>query len=677
MGLTWKLGIVDGASGPTQRARESLVRYRAELARVQRSPATLFGGATELRTQQRIAAAVAGAQQRVATQRERIAAREMAAQTRRAAQLAALSRRNELSFARMFTGTRANAGSSSWGFRAWGQDAAFAEQRLRQYRQTQAATIADLSQVAMIGGALTGVATGITVAFGAVVAQISGMVYQLGRGLLGMVAFREGALTTFRTMSGARTAGGRERDAGAQFRWAQQLARETPLDEQGVIASMQQASTAGFRGRQQRQAVLAAADVGAANPNDITAASRYLRAIGQIQSRGRLQAEELNQLGEVGVGRQEIYASLARQLGLRETGPALSRRIDQMMRGGQITGSQGVQAAQDAVRTRFSGGGELGSFARSQGQTLGGTLSNLEGAVFGFVTSIERLEQLPGIVALKSTLNAVAAALNGSSPAGRRLQGVLVTLINSAGRLFDRYLRPERVEAFFSAIADYAPVLIQLVQTFGSGFLEGLQVGLGPLLQLFQEAAAGPEGLRQWVGVVGLFGRALGWVAGFAIRLTSALVMVSTAVVTMVSTMAEAFEWLTSMPGQLVDGLINGLREAWPRLVEELTSLAAALPDPVRTVLGIHSPSRVFAELGRYTAQGFAVGLDSGAPTIDRAMGAMTSPTVDLSGMRGGNQISITLHVDGGREDLAQRIREELSDLFVDLFERGALAGGS
>lgn len=673
MALTWSLGIEDGVSAPANRARDALVRYRAELARLQKSSG-LLGAPGELATQQKIARAVFDVQLRQVAALQKAQAKAAAMDLRRQQDLGAYAQRNANIIGRLFS---QSGPSGSWGFRAWGKDTEAATARLEQYRRTQAATIGDMSTMASIGGTVLTVATAITAAFAAIAVQLASVVARLGEGLLRMVAFREGALTTFRTMSGASTAGGRERDSVRQFAWAQQLARETPLDEQGVISSMQQASTAGFRGGAQRRAVLAAADVGAANPNDSTAASRYLRAIGQIQSRGRLQAEELNQLGEVGVGRQDIYQSLGRQLGLRETGTALSRRIEQMMRAGRITGAQGVQAAQDAVQTRFSGGGALGSFARSQGQTLGGTLSNLESSVFGLVTSIQGLENLPGIVAVKNTLNAVASALNGSSPAGRRLQGVLVMVINTAGRLFDRYLRPERVEGFFGAIADYAPVVLELVQSFGGGFLEGLQSGLGPLMALFREASAGPGGLRQWVGTVREFGRALGWVVGFAIRITTAFFGVSAALVVMIADMGRAFEWLTGLPGQMVDGMIQGLREAWPRLVEELTSLAASLPGPVRTVLGIHSPSRVFAELGQYTAQGFAVGLDAGAPQINDAMGAMTAPTVDLSGLRGGGpSITIEVNVTGGGDDLAAQIRAELSDLFADLFERGALAGG-
>lgn len=668
MGLSWHLDIEDGVSAPAARARDALVRYRAELARIQRSNG-LVGAPSEVSAQQKIARAVFDVQMRQVAQLQKARAAAAAAEQRQQQSLSAYAQRNAGLLSRAFS---ASGTSGSWGFRAWGKDTEFAQQRLEQYRRTQASTIVDMHQMAGIGRTLATTAVQITAAFAAFAVALTAMAVQLGRGLLQMVAFREGALTTLRTMSGARTEGGRTRDSERQFAWAQQLARETPLDERGVIETMQQSATAGFRGRQQRQTVLAAADVGAGNPNDTTAASRYIRAIGQIRSRGRLQSEELNQLGEVGVGRQEIYDSLARQLNIHETGTARNRRIEQMMQRRQITGEQGVQAAQEAVNARFGGRG-LGNFARSQGQTLLGTLSNLDSALSGFVTSIQGIEQTPGILAIKATLNAIASALSGATPAGQRLQRTLVMITNSVGALFARYLNPERIDRFFNSLADVMPLVMTLVQVFGSGFLAGLAQGLGPLMQMFN---ADPGNMQVMVDLARDLGSSLGVIVGVAARLTAAVGIGLTGITMLVGSVLGAVTWFIDLPRQIVDGLIQGFHEEWGRLVADVEGLSAMLPESVRRVLGIHSPSRVFAELGMYTAQGFAVGLDAGTSQITDAMGAMTAPTVDLAGLRGGNSITIEVNVNGGGEGLAAEIRAELSDLFADLFERGALAGG-
>lgn len=59
----------------------------------------------------------------------------------------------------------------------------------------------------------------------------------------------------------------------------------------------------------------------------------------------------------------------------------------------------------------------------------------------------------------------------------------------------------------------------------------------------------------------------------------------------------------------IVDGIWNSLSAGWTALVAKVQGLAALLPEAVKTVLGIHSPSRVFAEIGGHTMAGLEQGL--------------------------------------------------------------------
>nr|WP_269450683.1 phage tail tape measure protein [Stenotrophomonas sp. MMGLT7] len=62
----------------------------------------------------------------------------------------------------------------------------------------------------------------------------------------------------------------------------------------------------------------------------------------------------------------------------------------------------------------------------------------------------------------------------------------------------------------------------------------------------------------------------------------------------------------------LVSGLIDGISERWTAAKKLVTNIGASLRDSFKSVLGIHSPSRVFAQLGSYTMQGLARGLQAG-----------------------------------------------------------------
>lgn len=68
----------------------------------------------------------------------------------------------------------------------------------------------------------------------------------------------------------------------------------------------------------------------------------------------------------------------------------------------------------------------------------------------------------------------------------------------------------------------------------------------------------------------------------------------------------------TGFGGMLIDGLIVGIKNAFPGVTSLLGKLAAHIPEPIRKALGIHSPSRVFAELGGFTMQGLEKGLLGG-----------------------------------------------------------------
>lgn len=62
----------------------------------------------------------------------------------------------------------------------------------------------------------------------------------------------------------------------------------------------------------------------------------------------------------------------------------------------------------------------------------------------------------------------------------------------------------------------------------------------------------------------------------------------------------------------LLDGLIQGIKSKVGAVKDAISGAAGGAIDWFKEKLGIHSPSRVFAELGQFTMQGFAGGLDRG-----------------------------------------------------------------
>lgn len=65
----------------------------------------------------------------------------------------------------------------------------------------------------------------------------------------------------------------------------------------------------------------------------------------------------------------------------------------------------------------------------------------------------------------------------------------------------------------------------------------------------------------------------------------------------------------TDFGGMLMDGLVNGITAGLGRVKDAITGAGSAAIDWFKQKLGIHSPSRVFAQLGGYTMQGYGQGL--------------------------------------------------------------------
>ncbi len=71
---------------------------------------------------------------------------------------------------------------------------------------------------------------------------------------------------------------------------------------------------------------------------------------------------------------------------------------------------------------------------------------------------------------------------------------------------------------------------------------------------------------------------------------------------------------------EIIDGLFQGITNAWGRMIEKFKNLVALLPDVVKKILGIASPSKVFAAIGEQSMAGLALGFEAGAGAATGAL---------------------------------------------------------
>lgn len=581
---------------------------------------------------------------------------------------------------------------------------------------------AGASATAALGLGLAGGAFGAAGAFLSMASSAVGLVASLSESVLQMIAFREASISTLRMM-----AGGNAAVAAEQYQFARQFARETPLDTQQVLELQAQVSTAGFRGQQNRDVVLAGADVGAANPNDATAASRYVRAVSQIRNAGRVRAQEMNQLGEVGIGRRDLLLALGRQAnvqrGTGESDTAFIARLGQMQESGRFTGEQGVAAAQDVVRQRS--GGTLGAYSRSQGETLLGTLSNLRGALFDLVTGINGIENAPGVRALKAVLNGIANNLAGAGVHGKRLQAIVGRVVNDfamigAGGLSDL---SDTFTGLLDGAKDFLPMVRDVAAATSNGAIGEARRQLGFIMASMGDTFGGPDAAAN----AGLLAQSVVSLGGASIRASIALAeLLGTMTIGLdrlqsiaitpalangaldglsapvsnmdrlrgalgdrdaqqrvaLGTLGESLG-MQGVGAQAVNGIRAGIAAQRPALDADVRSLAGSIPTTATEALEIRSPSRVMADaVGRYIPEGIALGIEAGRGPLDQAMGSLVSPgdvgtAGGLGGMGRGLSIeNLTIQVGAGAtEETGRDVARGLIDELVALLEVPALAG--
>lgn len=82
----------------------------------------------------------------------------------------------------------------------------------------------------------------------------------------------------------------------------------------------------------------------------------------------------------------------------------------------------------------------------------------------------------------------------------------------------------------------------------------------------------------------------------------------------------------------LVDGIKAGLKSAWSGLLSQFGALLKLLPVWAKNILGIRSPSTVFAALGAQVPAGLAVGILGGTGAVSNAVGTLTNAAIGAGG---------------------------------------------
>jgi TP901 family phage tail tape measure protein len=220
--------------------------------------------------------------------------------------------------------------------------------------------------------------------------------------------------------------------------------------------------------------------------------------------------------------------------------------------------------------------------------TVGGALVLMLGAILGPLAMLQfsmvTLGMQGGILARVLTMGAGALRLvsSGVMFLGRALMmnpiGLAITAIAVAALLIYKYWEP--IKAFFGGLWDQ----VRTAFNGGIGSISALIVNWSP---------------------VGLFYKAFAAVMSyFGVDLPSTF---------------------TAFGSNIIAGLVNGITNSLGSVKTAITGAADSTVAWFKEKLGIHSPSRVFGELGGFISEGAAGGIDSGQGKVMKAAAALAT----------------------------------------------------
>lgn len=145
---------------------------------------------------------------------------------------------------------------------------------------------------------------------------------------------------------------------------------------------------------------------------------------------------------------------------------------------------------------------------------------------------------------------------------------------------------------------------------------------------------------------------------------------------------AVAAQWVDdflAIGGQIVDGLKKGISDKWDAMVTWFQDKVDGLTEGVRGLLGIHSPSRVFQEIGGFIGQGLQLGIEGSLSGIGSAMKGITDTLEassagwkDIFADVGGSLKSAFVGAVTGKQGFGKGLRSGLSGLLSGYADKAA-----
>lgn len=503
----------------------------------------------------------------------------------------------------------------------------------------------------------------------------------------------EGYVTNFTTMLG-----GSAEAANGMVGSLQKLASATPLAMSDLAGGAQTLLAFGVASDDVSGTLQRLGDISLGNADKMQSLAR---AYGKATAQGKLTGETVQMMIDAGWNPLIDICD--------QTGESMED-VQKRMAAGSISAEELTQAVNHATDAggKFAGGMEAAS------KTVAGLTSTLQDNVNAMLgelmqpvsdamlstllpTAIDAVGQLTtafedeGIDGFSRVAGSLIASLSAqlvsyapqAIPAALSFIGALVTgLLSALPDLTGTAI--ELVGALLLGIADQLPGIITAAMSALLGIVgkitspESITLLIQAAMQLMLALARGliaaiPQLIDAVPGIItnlvesfyAMLPEIIGVGIEIVIALASGLVSnaghIIAAVPRLVETIVRGFlaavKSYWDIGKSIVDGIRQGIVEQWQRLKADVSNLFTGLVDWIKKLLGIHSPSRVFADIGQNMAAGIGDGWASTIGDINRQIGESLQPQyvvgVDMQGLYAQSATLQAAAVPGAGGDIA------------------------
>lgn len=237
-------------------------------------------------------------------------------------------------------------------------------------------------------------------------------------------------------------------------------------------------------------------------------------------------------------------------------------------------------------------------------------------------------------------------------------------------------------------LIENAPMLLEAAMALIEGLAEGLITALPQLIERL------PELIEAMVSfLVEHIPEILVFAVELIVQLAAALIeniptliaAIPEIILALVNGLLEGIAQIVEVGAELVNGLWEGIKGAWDKLVSNVTALGKKLVDKVKGFFEIGSPSKLFAdEIGQWIPEGVAVGIEANADSVNEAVddmvkGAMVDPDFEMMTKTADAMtpsIASGVILPGNNADVVQMLSEYLPMLLTAIQNSGVTLEG-